>query len=88
MKIPVRQCAACRGRFEKRELLRIVRTPDGRIVPDEKGKTPGRGVYICRKEECLNKALKQNALSRALEAPVPPDTEETLRRIITEGNDG
>ena len=88
MKIPVRQCAACRERFEKRELLRIVRTPDGRIVADEKGKTPGRGVYICKKEACLDRALKQNALSRALEAPVPPETAEQLRRLIAEGGNG
>ncbi len=88
MKIPVRQCAACREHFPKKELLRIVRTPDGRIETDDRGKLPGRGVYICRKEACLARALKQNALSRALGAEIPPETAELLRSRIAEGAHG
>jgi predicted RNA-binding protein YlxR (DUF448 family) len=88
VKIPVRECAACREHFEKRQLLRIVRKPDGEIVADEKGKVPGRGVYICKNEKCLEKAIKTNAFARALGAPLPAETAEELRRMIKEYRDG
>ena len=88
MKIPMRQCSACRGHFEKRQLLRIVRTPDGNVMADPRGKVSGRGVYICRNEECLNKAIKTKALSRALEVPVSDETIETIRSMIKENQDG
>jgi len=88
LKIPMRQCSACRGHFEKRQLLRVVRTPEGNVVVDTKGKANGRGVYICKKEECLEKAIKSRALSRALEVPVPDDVIESIRQTIKEQADG
>ena len=88
MKIPMRQCSACRGHFEKRQLLRIVRTPDGNVLPDSRGKISGRGVYICRNEECLNKAIKTKALSRALEVPISDETLESIRQMIREMPNG
>jgi len=88
MKIPMRQCSACRGHFEKRQLLRIVRAPDGDVLLDQRGKVSGRGVYICRSEECLNKAVKTRALSRALEAPVSDETIESIRQAIRESANG
>ena len=88
MKIPMRQCSACRGHFEKRQLLRIVRTPDGTVLPDSRGKISGRGVYICRNEECLNKAIKTKALSRALEVPISDETLESIRQMIREMPNG
>lgn len=88
MKIPMRQCSACRGHFEKRQLLRVVRTPEGNVTVDTKGKVNGRGVYICKNEECLEKAIKSRALSRALEVPVTDEVIELIRQTIKEQTNG
>lgn len=88
MKIPMRQCSACRGHFEKRQLLRVVRTPEGTVTVDTVGKVNGRGVYICKNEACLEKAVKSKALSRALEVPVSDDVIELIRQTIKEQADG
>ena len=88
MKIPMRQCSACRGHFEKRQLLRVVRTPEGNVTVDTKGKVNGRGVYICKNEECLEKAIKSRALSRALEVPISDEVIELIRQTIKEQIDG
>ena len=57
-KIPMRQCLGCREMFPKRELIRVVRSPEGVLSLDFKGKAPGRGAYLCGKPECLKKARK------------------------------
>ena len=88
MKIPMRQCSACRGHFEKRQLLRVVRTPEGIVTVDTKGKVNGRGVYICKNEECLEKAIKSRALSRALEVPITDEVIELIRQTIKEQSNG
>ncbi len=62
---------ACRTARPKRDLVRIVRTPDGRIVLDDTGRLAGRGAYVCRTAACLTLANTKSALSRALETPVP-----------------
>ena len=77
-KIPMRQCAGCREMKPKRELIRVVRSPEGAISLDATGKSSGRGVYICRSAECLKKARKSNALSRSLETPIPDEVYEAL----------
>jgi len=69
--VPARTCVACRTSRPKRELVRIVRTPDRRIVVDETGRLAGRGAYVCRTAACLTIANTRGALSRALETPVP-----------------
>ncbi len=56
---------------EKRQLIRVVKAPDGEISLDFKGKKPGRGAYLCKNPECLAKARKSKALERALETPIP-----------------
>lgn len=81
---PVRMCVGCRTHAPKKELIRIVRTPTGEIVADAKGKTPGRGAYICRKAECLAKARKSRALERMLEAAISPETYDRLASAIEE----
>jgi len=65
-KIPLRMCVGCRGRDDKRNLLRVVRTPEHQVVIDPTGKRAGRGAYICPRVECLRKAVKSKALERAL----------------------
>lgn len=69
-KIPMRMCTGCREMKPKFELVRVVKTPDGEIKLDNTGKLNGRGAYICKNTECLNKAIKTNALSRAFETSV------------------
>ena len=66
-KIPMRMCVGCREMREKRSLLRIVKSAEGEISFDPMGKKPGRGAYICRDRACLEKAVKQKQLERALE---------------------
>jgi predicted RNA-binding protein YlxR (DUF448 family) len=70
-RVPTRTCVACRTARPKRELVRVVRTPDGRVVLDETGKVAGRGAYVCRSAGCLTIAKTKGALTRALETPVP-----------------
>ena len=63
-KIPMRQCLGCREMKPKRELIRVVRSPEGEISLDFKGKASGRGAYVCPKQECLKKAIKTRARLR------------------------
>ena len=58
-KIPMRQCLGCREMFPKRELIRVVRSPEGELSLDFKGKAPGRGAYLCGKPECLKKGPQE-----------------------------
>lgn len=79
-KIPMRQCVTCREHIEKPLLARIVRTPQGDVVYDGKGKVSGRGAYICKNMACLEKAIKTKALQRALETEISDEIYDTLRR--------
>ncbi|MHB8985628.1 MAG: RNase P modulator RnpM [Eubacteriales bacterium] len=69
-KIPQRMCVGCREMKPKKELIRIVRTPQDTIEVDPTGKRSGRGAYICPLKECLQKANKGKRLEKALERPV------------------
>ena len=80
-KIPMRQCMGCRERKPKRELIRVVRSPEGVVSLDFKGKAPGRGAYVCPNPECLKKAVRSKALERNLEVPIP---QELLARLAEE----
>ena len=72
-KIPMRQCSGCREMKPKRELIRVVRSPEGEISLDFKGKAQGRGAYICKSPDCLKKAIKSRALERSLEVSIPEE---------------
>ncbi len=69
-KVPMRMCVGCREMFPKKELMRVVKSPENVISFDRIGKAPGRGAYICRRVECLNKAMKIKALERQLECRI------------------
>jgi len=69
---------ACRTSREKRDLVRVVRTPDGQMKIDETGRLAGRGAYLCRDAGCWTLAATRGALGRALEAPVPAELREAL----------
>ena len=79
-KIPQRQCMGCRERRPKRELIRVVRTPEGSVSLDFSGKMNGRGAYLCPNPECLKKALRSKALDRSLEVAIPEDVYDRLQK--------
>ncbi len=87
-KIPMRQCLGCREKFPKRELIRVVRSPEGTLSLDFKGKAPGRGAYLCGKPECLKKARKSRAIERVLETAVPDEVYAALEGQMEAGSDG
>jgi predicted RNA-binding protein YlxR (DUF448 family) len=78
-KTPQRMCVGCQEMKNKKELLRIVRTPDNEVVLDTTGKKSGRGAYLCCNEHCLVKAFKEKRLERALKRVVDPQVYEQLR---------
>ena len=79
-KIPMRQCLGCREMKPKRELIRAVKSPDGEVNLDFKGKMPGRGAYLCPNGECLKKAMKSKALERSFSVQIPEEIYEELRQ--------
>ncbi|HOA15904.1 MAG TPA: YlxR family protein [Bacillota bacterium] len=81
-KQPIRTCLGCGGTFEKRALVRIVRTPEGDVKVDPTGKLPGRGAYVCDSRDCLEKAVKAKKLQRSLEREVSPEVIEQLRASL------
>ena len=81
-KIPARRCVACNEQKEKNNLLRIVRTPEGNIEIDQTGKKNGRGAYICKNIDCLNKVIKSKRLEKNLDISIDNDFYEEIRRII------
>lgn len=72
-KLPLRQCAGCREMKAKNELVRVVRSPEGEIALDFRGKAPGRGVYVCPNLACLQRAQKTRALERSLNTAIPSE---------------
>ena len=83
-KTPMRQCLGCREMKPKRDLIRAVRSPEGEITLDFKGKKPGRGAYVCRSAECLKRAEKTKALSRAFGVQIPQNIMDELTAEITQ----
>lgn len=81
-KIPMRSCVVSNERLPKKELLRVVKTPEGEVKIDLVGKMNGRGAYIKKDEEVLNKAIKSKALERHLEISIPNEVYEEIRNII------
>lgn len=68
--VPMRTCIVCRRQADKSEFMRVVRKPDGEIVIDADGRTPGRGAYICRSASCVSDAVKKRALNRAFKTQI------------------
>lgn len=87
-KIPQRQCVGCREMKPKKELLRVVRSPEGEISLDYKGKAPGRGAYICPDAACLKRAAKSRALDRALDVNIPEAVYDQLAQQLEVERDG
>lgn len=83
-KIPMRSCIVTKEKLPKKELIRIVRTPDGNVIIDESGKSNGRGAYLKRDLEVIKKAQKSKALDRALDLSVPDSIFVLLESMLNE----
>ncbi len=83
-KVPMRMCVGCREMKPKKELLRVVRSPEGTVSIDTTGRKPGRGAYVCRSAECLKRAIKQKQLERAFECPLGEETHASLLQALNE----
>ena len=83
-KIPVRQCLGCNEHKPKKELLRVVRSPEGEISLDFTGKKSGRGAYICRDVRCLKKARKSKRIERSLECQIPDAVYDLMESELLE----
>ena len=83
-KIPVRQCLGCNEHKPKVELIRVVRSPEGEISLDTRGKKSGRGAYICHNAKCLNKARKSKRIERALECTIPEEIYDAMEAELAE----
>ncbi len=81
-KIPMRMCVGCREMKPKKELIRVVRAPDGSVSMDPVGKKPGRGAYVCRNAACLQRAIKQRQLERQLEVQLSEEVAAQLRQEL------
>ncbi len=81
-KIPLRMCLGCQEMKPKREMMRVVRTPENTLVLDLTGKKSGRGAYVCPTEECFAAAIKGKRLEKALECPVPEGLLDELRKEL------
>ena len=86
-KIPQRQCVGCRTMKNKKDLIRVVKSPEGEISLDFTGKKSGRGAYVCPSADCLARARKSKALERAFETAIPAEAYEALQAQM-EAKDG
>ncbi len=84
-KIPMRMCIGCREMKPKRELIRIVKTPEGEIKLDTTGKLNGRGAYICPDSECLKRVRKANGLAHNFSQKVEPSVYDSLEDELENG---
>lgn len=85
-KVPLRKCTGCGEMKNKKELVRVIRTPEDEILIDATGKKNGRGAYICGTLECLAKARKNKGLERSLKTAIPAEVYETLESGLKEIN--
>lgn len=79
-KIPMRQCVGCREMKPKRQLIRVIKTPENEILVDATGRKNGRGAYLCPNRECLDRAVKSKGLERSLKTAVPREIYEDFEK--------
>ena len=82
-KIPMRQCTGCREMKSKKEMIRVLKTPEDEIVLDTTGRKNGRGAYVCPSIECLDKAIRNHGIERSLKTSVPEDVYEDLKKELS-----
>ena len=86
-KIPMRMCTGCGEMKPKKELVRVVKSPEGEISLDLTGRKPGRGAYVCRKPECLKAARKARRLEKAFQCRIPDEVYDRMEEELL-GDDG
>lgn len=84
-KVPMRKCVITGNQFPKKDLLRVVREPDGRVTIDDTGKVRGHGVYLCKDAEVIKAAKKKHILDRFLETQVPDKIYDELLKKVSQG---
>lgn len=83
-KIPMRQCVGCREMKSKKEMIRVIKTPEDAIMIDATGRKNGRGAYICPSRDCLAKAIKSKGLERSFKMSIPTDVYDQLTKEMEE----
>ena len=81
-KVPLRKCLGCMSSFPKKDLVRVVKTPEGEVILDLSGKKSGRGAYICKNSSCLKKALKAKRIQSNLEIDIPGEVITELEKEL------
>ena len=84
-KVPLRKCTGCQEMKSKKEMIRVVRDPQGNVSIDRTGKKSGRGAYICDQETCLEKAIACKGIERSLSVSVGAELVEALRKEFRDG---
>jgi predicted RNA-binding protein YlxR (DUF448 family) len=82
-KIPMRKCVGCNEMKEKKELIRVLKTPEDEIILDTTGRANGRGAYICNNPECLKKAIKNRGLEKSLKSHIPAEVSDRLQKELS-----
>ncbi len=83
-KIPLRKCTGCGEMKSKKDMIRVLKTPEDEIVLDTTGKKNGRGAYICNSLECLRQAIKSRGLERSLKTAIPKEVYEQLESELND----
>jgi predicted RNA-binding protein YlxR (DUF448 family) len=83
-KIPMRMCTGCGEMKPKKELVRVVKSPEGEVSLDLTGKKPGRGAYVCKSAECLRKARKSRRFEKAFSMKIPDEIYDAMEKELTE----
>lgn len=81
-KIPMRKCVGCQEMKSKKEMMRVIRTPEDELVIDVTGKKNGRGAYLCFSKECFEKAVRSKGLERSLKMNIPSSVYDSLEKEI------
>ena len=81
-KVTMRQCTGCQEMKNKKEMIRVLKTSEGEILLDATGKKNGRGAYLCRSMDCLEKAIRSRGLERSLKVKIPDEVYETLKEEL------
>ena len=81
-KVPMRQCTGCQEMKNKKEMIRVIKTPENEFLLDVTGKKNGRGAYLCRSMDCLEKAIRSRGLERSLKVKIPYEVYETLKEEL------
>ena len=81
-KVPMRQCTGCQEMTNKKEMIRVLKTSEGEILLDATGNKNGRGAYLCRSMDCLEKAIRSRGLERSLKVKIPDEVYETLKEEL------